>query len=389
LRRRRLRCMEAGGERHFIYSLPLQSDRWYVGITCSPPARLAEHRRGEGAEWTRLYPPTSGFARVKLASGDKVQARIEEDAEVKRLMRLHGIGNVRGGSYTRVQLSRADVKAISKELNHAGGGCLRCGHRSHWVSQCYAQRDVEGRSISSDEEGDARAPRTPPHSQEGEACGGCAAQPRRFLPRRFPRSQGGQAWGDSAALLGSLMPRRLFPATGEHSNEEFRGCHRCGRTSHRQHECFARTDLHGCVIEGASQDSARSGQGSQNEDAMIISSDDDADEEGRGGARLGLGGPAWCDRAGAAGKDAAPPPLPTVAPTRVPTVHSLPRTPCSLLPMRPARTLDLPMLCSHARQRRGAVPALRHAVKRNLPREDPRARGAAGQRRLSVHNQKY
>jgi len=81
--------MEAGGERHFIYSLPLQSDRWYVGITCSPPARLAEHRRGEGAEWTRLYPPTSGFARVKLASGDKVQARIEEDAEVKRLMRLH------------------------------------------------------------------------------------------------------------------------------------------------------------------------------------------------------------------------------------------------------------------------------------------------------------
>jgi len=125
------------------------SGRFYVGISSNPSARIAEHRRGEGAEWTRRYPPC-GVAKIKLASRDKGRARLEEDATVKRLMRKHGKENVRGGSYSRVQLTSTDNKALSKELNHAEGGCLRCGHQGHWASQCYAQRDVEGRSISSD-----------------------------------------------------------------------------------------------------------------------------------------------------------------------------------------------------------------------------------------------
>jgi len=125
------------------------SGRFYVGISSNPSARIAEHRRGEGAEWTRRYPPC-GVAKLKLASRDKGRARLEEDATVKRLMRKHGKENVRGGSYSRVQLTSTDNKALSKELNHAEGGCLRCGHQGHWASQCYAQRDVEGRSISSD-----------------------------------------------------------------------------------------------------------------------------------------------------------------------------------------------------------------------------------------------
>jgi predicted GIY-YIG superfamily endonuclease len=91
--------VEAEGERQYVYSQPLQGGRWYVGTTSNPSARIAEHRRGEGAEWTRLYPPC-GVARVKLASKDKGHARIEEIAEVKRLMREHGVENVRGGSYS-------------------------------------------------------------------------------------------------------------------------------------------------------------------------------------------------------------------------------------------------------------------------------------------------
>ena len=143
--------VEAEGERQYIYEQPCQGGRVYVGISSNPSARIAEHRRGEGAEWTRRYPPC-GVAKIKLASRDKGRARLEEDATVKRLMRKHGKENVRGGSYSRVQLTSTDNKALSKELNHAEGGCFRCSHQGHWASQCYAQRNVEGRSISSNGE---------------------------------------------------------------------------------------------------------------------------------------------------------------------------------------------------------------------------------------------
>lgn len=55
------------------------------------------------------------------------------------------------GSYTREELGRTDIKALSKELRHADGGCLRCGHKSHWAKDCYANTDVCGNDISDDE----------------------------------------------------------------------------------------------------------------------------------------------------------------------------------------------------------------------------------------------
>ena len=137
----------------YVYVLQLRDDCWYVGTTVDPTSRLEAHRSGKGgAEWTRQHPPVKGFSsNLKEVDGDEEQARLDEDAEVKRLMKEHGIENVRGGSYSTRTLSRTDVKSLSKELRHASGGCLRCGHKSHWATNCYAGKDVAGNSISDDE----------------------------------------------------------------------------------------------------------------------------------------------------------------------------------------------------------------------------------------------
>ena len=111
----------------FLYTLELEGNLFYVGTTNSPPARLVEHREGRGAEWTRQHPPIC-FSKVyklrKLDCEDSA-ARLQEDAQVKMIMLAKGIHAVRGGSYSRPDLTRDDIKALCKELYHANNGCSR------------------------------------------------------------------------------------------------------------------------------------------------------------------------------------------------------------------------------------------------------------------------
>ena len=140
---------------YFVYTLELADGLWYVGSTTSPPARLQEHRDGEGAEWTRLHPPVAGFSKrypLKRLDCREEEARLHEDAHVKAVMLDEGIDAVRGGSYSRPELSRADIQALCKELFHATNGCLRCGRKSHWARDCHAQRDVVGNLIEDEDD---------------------------------------------------------------------------------------------------------------------------------------------------------------------------------------------------------------------------------------------
>ena len=58
-------------------------------------------------------------------------------------MREHGIDNVRGGSYSRLELHE-DLRTIEKELLGAVNVWFRCGRDSHMIRDCYAKQDVNG-----------------------------------------------------------------------------------------------------------------------------------------------------------------------------------------------------------------------------------------------------
>lgn len=192
----------------FLYTLELRGGYLYVGTTKDPTKRLSEHRQGTGAVWTMHHPPVRFSKLYPLqrlhCSGE--HARLQEDAQVKKVMLDKGMDLVRGGSYSSLCLSRADIQTLSKELYHAKDGCLRCGHQNHWAGQCRAVKDVAGNVI---EDADT----------------------------------------DTDTEVESGKPAR----------DRFHGCNRCGRGGHTEDNCYARVDVHGDHLDD-SQDEEQSSE---------------------------------------------------------------------------------------------------------------------------------
>jgi predicted GIY-YIG superfamily endonuclease len=135
-------------QQQYVYTLKLQNGCYYVGSSTNPTKRFEHHQLGEGCAWTRLHHPEGIIRAKKVDGGDIGQARIDEDAEVKRLVRLYGVDKVRGGSYSKANLSKFELRVFKRELWHCEDACLRCGRMNHWANNCTAHDDVHGKVIS-------------------------------------------------------------------------------------------------------------------------------------------------------------------------------------------------------------------------------------------------
>ena len=93
------------------YVLELTHSKWYVGITYNVNQRVAEHMQGHGARWTRLHKPTGKI--ISVAIGD------HEKSTTLRMMREKGWQNVRGSSWTKVDMGYPPREL---QLRPAGGG---------------------------------------------------------------------------------------------------------------------------------------------------------------------------------------------------------------------------------------------------------------------------
>ena len=75
-----------------LYVLELQSGKYYVGSTSNLHKRFQEHKSGNGAAWTKKYPP------IKIVYQTK-GSKFLEDGLVYDYMSRYGIQNVRGGTH--------------------------------------------------------------------------------------------------------------------------------------------------------------------------------------------------------------------------------------------------------------------------------------------------
>lgn len=66
----------------FVYLLECRGGRIYTGIATDVDRRLAEHRAGRGARFTRAHPPERELARLPCA--DRPEA-LRREAAIKRL----------------------------------------------------------------------------------------------------------------------------------------------------------------------------------------------------------------------------------------------------------------------------------------------------------------
>ncbi|CAK7994828.1 Hypothetical protein POVR1_LOCUS352 [uncultured virus] len=113
-----------------LYILKLEKSKFYVGATQNLKSSINQHKNGNGAEWTKRY----GF--LDVVSVREMTSPLEEDLEVKKLMLQHGIGNVRGGSYSSIRLSANQLEVLDIELAHARCACLKCGKTTHYIKDC-------------------------------------------------------------------------------------------------------------------------------------------------------------------------------------------------------------------------------------------------------------
>ena len=92
--------------------------------------RLSEHFNGKGSAWTRLYRPVG----VEMVT--KCKSSFDEDNWTKRTMEEHGIINVRGGSYTTLNISTEEERMLMREMNTWKNECFRCGGKGHFAKNC-------------------------------------------------------------------------------------------------------------------------------------------------------------------------------------------------------------------------------------------------------------
>ena len=191
-----------------IYILRLISNKFYVGKSRNVTKRYTEHLNGVASLWTKKYKPVAIDKVIENVSP------FEEDKMTKEYMSIHGINNVRGGSYVKEILDSTEMELIKKEIWGAKNLCMRCGRDSHFIKNCYAKTDIYGDSLDSLESSDSDA------SDTVWACD--------FCDKEFDD-------GDECMKHEKLCSK---------GNK----CYRCGRHGHFASSCYASIHVKGYFI---------------------------------------------------------------------------------------------------------------------------------------------
>lgn len=114
-----------------IYVLKCQEGKYYVGKSTNINKRLKQHfKQKKGACWTRLYRPLQIY---------EIRRNCDEFDEEKitlQYMKKFGINNVRGGSYTRLQLTKYELNHLVRLIRSSEDRCFVCGSREHFAKHC-------------------------------------------------------------------------------------------------------------------------------------------------------------------------------------------------------------------------------------------------------------
>ena len=115
----------------FIYVLKLGEGKYYVGRTNDSERRASEHYFKDSCSswWVKKYGYVEMIENVKGEVWD-------EDKWVIKYMSWYGIDNVRGGSFSQMEIEESERKVIEKMIRNASDKCFGCGERGHFIRFC-------------------------------------------------------------------------------------------------------------------------------------------------------------------------------------------------------------------------------------------------------------
>ena len=83
----------------YIYVLKCKGNMYYVGQTSNIDRRLAQHKKGEGSWFTRMYEPIGVIDSFSVGYLTIPQAMFYENQTAARYMQIYSINSVRGGDF--------------------------------------------------------------------------------------------------------------------------------------------------------------------------------------------------------------------------------------------------------------------------------------------------
>jgi hypothetical protein len=118
----------------YIYILKLVDNKYYVGKTKNPDIRIAKHFDNYGAYWTKKYKPIEIVELINDCDD------YDEDKYTLKYMEKYGIDNVRGGSFSQIELTEESKKIINKMLKGASDKCFICDEKDHYANKCIKKK---------------------------------------------------------------------------------------------------------------------------------------------------------------------------------------------------------------------------------------------------------
>ena len=113
-----------------IYILQLEHNKYYVGKTKNINKRILNHFANNGSEWTKKYKP------IEIIDTFKSNDIFDEEKHTLLTMDKYGIDNVRGGSYSKIELSELEKDKIKQILNSINDKCFKCNTKGHYANEC-------------------------------------------------------------------------------------------------------------------------------------------------------------------------------------------------------------------------------------------------------------
>jgi hypothetical protein len=126
-----------------IYILECIENKYYIGKTSTDgiKKRIRSHLKGT-VQWTRKYPVKKVLDILPCIDPS------DEDKQVKLFMDKYGIENVRGGSYSQVNLTDEQIDHLRdgiiqysiSELRTIKNTCFWCNKKGHYIKRCFRRK---------------------------------------------------------------------------------------------------------------------------------------------------------------------------------------------------------------------------------------------------------